>query len=265
MERDAQISCVLIGGGSVFAAGARVLQICGADWRSTDCPALLHTGAKKRPTRTTVSSVRFVLITTRCSNLFNLVTNYCFADGWNLLKFYLETLKISQPIRCLLKLAWISSGRPRTLNVMFKAHHSAARAGRVAARLAGLPGLEVPSCLVLAPAGARTKTIGDNIWHHSLTSQNRLDAASTTRSAAGGQENLNEIQPTIVHGQGTEREFAMAAALSGFPNFIPSTASCRTARLLRRSRPGSYLWLRRDWNLLRFHRTAGLLCNSAYT
>lgn len=82
----------------------------------------------------------------------------------------------------------------------------------------------------------------------------------------GVRRKLLEIRPDVVHGQGTERECALCAAFSGFPNVITIHGNMRGMAV---SCGGIYdriyylaaaLW---EWVALK--RTGGVLCNSAYT
>jgi glycosyltransferase involved in cell wall biosynthesis len=76
---------------------------------------------------------------------------------------------------------------------------------------------------------------------------------------------LRELQPDLVHGQGTERECAISAVFSGFPNVV--TIHGNMAELARqfRERVGSYAWLTARLENFTLKRTAGVVCNSAYT
>lgn len=76
---------------------------------------------------------------------------------------------------------------------------------------------------------------------------------------------LKEIRPDIVHGQGTERDCAISAVFSGFPNVV--TIHGNMAELARqfRARLGSYAWLVARLEDFTLRRTAGVFCNSAYT
>jgi glycosyltransferase involved in cell wall biosynthesis len=76
---------------------------------------------------------------------------------------------------------------------------------------------------------------------------------------------LRDIQPDIVHGQGTERDCSISAVLSGFPTVL--TIHGNMAALARQfhARPGSFYWLTallENWTL---PRAEGVFCNSDYT
>ena len=76
---------------------------------------------------------------------------------------------------------------------------------------------------------------------------------------------LKEIQPDIVHGQGTEGHNSLAAICSGFPNVV--TIHGNMADLARQFREpvGSYNWLAGRLETFTLKRTYGVLCNSAFT
>jgi len=76
---------------------------------------------------------------------------------------------------------------------------------------------------------------------------------------------LCEIQPDIVHGQGTERDCAISAAFSGFPNVVTIHGNMAELSRLFRARIGSYHWLAGWLEDFALPRTAGVFCNSAYT
>ncbi|MEI8042281.1 MAG: glycosyltransferase family 4 protein [Verrucomicrobiota bacterium] len=76
---------------------------------------------------------------------------------------------------------------------------------------------------------------------------------------------LKEIQPDIVHGQGTEGHNALAAICSCFPNVV--TIHGNMADLARQFQEpvGSYNWLAGKLETFALKRTCGVLCNSAFT
>ena len=76
---------------------------------------------------------------------------------------------------------------------------------------------------------------------------------------------LKEINPDIVHGQGTERECAIGAVLSGYKNVL--TIHGNMSELARRygARFPQYGWFASKLEDLTLKRTTGVLCNSAYT
>ncbi len=75
---------------------------------------------------------------------------------------------------------------------------------------------------------------------------------------------LREIQPDIVHGQGTERDCAISAALSGFPNVLTIHGCMNAIAQLHKSRIGSFHWLAARLEDFALSRTNGVLCISDY-
>ncbi len=77
---------------------------------------------------------------------------------------------------------------------------------------------------------------------------------------------LRAIQPDIVHGQGTERDCAISAVLSGFPNVLTIHGNMRAMETLHRSGKGAvFYWCAARLETFALRRTNGVLCNSAYT
>ena len=76
---------------------------------------------------------------------------------------------------------------------------------------------------------------------------------------------LREIRPDVVHGQGTERECALCAAFSGWPNVV--TVHGNMGALARQFGEGlvSYGRVAAVLEGLALRRTGGVFCNSAYT
>ena len=134
------------------------------------------------------------------------------------------------------------------------------------AGLAGFPDLEVHHISCLQQPVREPERWVDNVCYHSL----HVPKLGWMRTFYQGcvravRKKLKQIQPDIVHGQGTERECALAAALSGFPNVITIHGIMSEQARLFRSRPGSFLWLAARLENFALRRTDGVLCNSAYT
>jgi glycosyltransferase involved in cell wall biosynthesis len=76
---------------------------------------------------------------------------------------------------------------------------------------------------------------------------------------------LKAIQPDIIHGQGTERDCAISAVFSGFPNVVTVHGNMRMIAAVNRARPFSYLWLAAKLEGFTLPRTDGVVCISHYT
>ena len=107
--------------------------------------------------------------------------------------------------------------------------------------------------------------LADNIWYHGLLVPKvgwmRTFYQGCIRAA---RRKLRELQPDIVHGQGTERDCAISAVLSGFPNVITVHGNMNAIAALHRSRPGSFQWLAARLENFTLPRSGGIICISDY-
>ncbi|MGH8022454.1 MAG: glycosyltransferase family 4 protein [Limisphaerales bacterium] len=131
---------------------------------------------------------------------------------------------------------------------------------------AKLPEVEVHvlSC-IQQPMQSPVK-LADNIWYHGLL----VPKLGWLRTGYQGciravRRKLGELQPDVVQGDGTERECAISAAFSGFPNVVAMQGIMSEQARLNPNRIGSYLWLTKKFEDFVLPRTAGVLCNSSYT
>ncbi|HWV98681.1 MAG TPA: glycosyltransferase family 4 protein [Candidatus Acidoferrum sp.] len=76
---------------------------------------------------------------------------------------------------------------------------------------------------------------------------------------------LRDLRPDIAHGQGTERYYALAAALSGFPNIITIHGNMRQVARALGANPFSFHWITARMESLAIRRTGGVVCLSRYT
>lgn len=132
--------------------------------------------------------------------------------------------------------------------------------------LALLPDLEVHVVSCLQQPVASPNKIAGNIWYHGL----RVSKIGWLRTAYQGciravREKLREIQPDIVHGQGTERDCALSAVFSGFPNVVTIHGNMRLIAALNRERPFSYNWLAARLEGFTLPRTNGVVCITRHT
>jgi glycosyltransferase involved in cell wall biosynthesis len=108
--------------------------------------------------------------------------------------------------------------------------------------------------------------LADNTWFHSLLVPKlgwlRTGYQGCIRAVRG---KLKEISPDIVHGQGTERDCAMAAVFSGFSNVVTLHGIMNEQAKLLKALPGTFYWLAARLEKFALRRTDGVLCNSAYT
>lgn len=132
---------------------------------------------------------------------------------------------------------------------------------------AKLPGVEahVVSC-TQRPMVASPEKLADNIWFHSLHVPNigwmRTLYQGCIRAT---RKKLREIQPDIVHGQGTERECSLSAVFSGFPNVLTIHGNMRLVAKVQRARPFSFWWNAARLETFTVPRSLGVVCITNYT
>ncbi len=76
---------------------------------------------------------------------------------------------------------------------------------------------------------------------------------------------LQAIQPDIVHGQGTERDCAISAVLSGYPNVLTLHGNMRLIAQVTKARAFSHPWLAARLEKFLLPRTRGVVCITRYT
>jgi glycosyltransferase involved in cell wall biosynthesis len=131
---------------------------------------------------------------------------------------------------------------------------------------AQLPEVEVHVVSCTQQPMRAPEKIAPNIFYHSL----HVPKIGWMRTLYQGciratRKKLREIRPDIVHGQGTERDCAISAVLSGFPNMLTIHGNMRSVAEFYRAWPGSFYWLAARLEGFALRRTAGVFCNSAYT
>ena len=132
--------------------------------------------------------------------------------------------------------------------------------------LAAIPEVETHVvCCVQKPVRSPQK-LAPNIYYHSLLvpkfgwmKSGFLGCIRATR------KKLREIQPDIVHGQGTERDCAICAVFSGFPNVLTLHGNMRLIAKLNHERPFSYVWFAARFERFVLPRTGGVVCITNYT
>src|SRR3569833_1961326 len=76
---------------------------------------------------------------------------------------------------------------------------------------------------------------------------------------------LGDIQPDLVHGQGTERDCAISAVLSGYPNVLTIHGNHRLIAKVTGAKPFSYTWLAAKLESVTIPRSNGVVCFTHYT
>jgi glycosyltransferase involved in cell wall biosynthesis len=124
--------------------------------------------------------------------------------------------------------------------------------------------LHVLSCLQELPVSSPAK-LADNIYYHAL----HVPKIGWLKTGYQGciravRRRLREINPDIVHGQGTERDCALCASWSGFPNVLTIHGVMRAISALSKSRLLSYYWFAKHLETLSLRRTGGVITISPY-
>jgi len=120
-------------------------------------------------------------------------------------------------------------------------------------------------CCVQRPLRSPPK-LASNIFFHSLL----VPKWGWMRGAYLGciraiRRKLREIKPDIVHGQGTERYSALAAACSGFPNVLTIHGNMRLVAKVNHAPPFSFQWLAARLETFTLPRSDGIVCITSYT
>jgi glycosyltransferase involved in cell wall biosynthesis len=124
--------------------------------------------------------------------------------------------------------------------------------------------MHIVSC-TQQPMSAPEK-LTEKVWYHSL----HVPKIGWLRTFYQGcvratRRKLKEIQPDIVHGYGTERDCALSAAFSGFPNVVSIQGIMSEQARRFKPRFGSYRWLAAHLENFTLPRAGGVICNSLYT
>jgi glycosyltransferase involved in cell wall biosynthesis len=78
-------------------------------------------------------------------------------------------------------------------------------------------------------------------------------------------EKLRVIKPDLAHGQGTERDCAISAIFSGFPNVVTIHGNMRLIAKINKAKPLDFLWLAAQLEKITLPRTRGVVCITRYT
>ena len=107
--------------------------------------------------------------------------------------------------------------------------------------------------------------LSNNTWFHSLY----VPKIGWLRTGYFGcilavRRKLREIQPDIVHGQGTERDCAISAVFSGYPAVVTLHGVMDALRVHHKAKIGCYLWCAAFLERLALTRCKNIICISPY-
>lgn len=125
--------------------------------------------------------------------------------------------------------------------------------------------VHVVSCLQQMPKRSPAQ-LADNIFYHPL----HVPKIGWLRTGYQGciratRRKIRELQPDIVHGQGTERDCAMCAVFSGLANVLTIHGNMQRVAEFIEARPLSYYWFAAKLERLCLRRTDGIVAISTYT
>ena len=108
--------------------------------------------------------------------------------------------------------------------------------------------------------------IASNIFYHGLL----VSKSGWLRTLYQGciratRKKLQELKPDIVHGQGTERDCALAAIFSGFPNVLTIHGNMRLIAQMSGALPLTFWWNAARLEAFTLPRTHGVVCITNYT
>ena len=131
---------------------------------------------------------------------------------------------------------------------------------------AELPGHEVHVVSCVRQSVESPAKLAPNIFYHSLV----VPKVGWMKTLYQGciravRSKLREIRPDVVHGQGTERDCAICAVYSGFPNLVTIHGNQRLVADLHGARPFSFYWLNARLESFLLRRTGGVVCITRYT
>jgi len=131
---------------------------------------------------------------------------------------------------------------------------------------AQLPKLEVHVISCTKKLMSSPKKLASNIWFHSLQVKN----IGWLRTGYSGcilavRKKLSEIQPHIVHAQGTERDCAISAAPTSFPKVLTIHGNIRAIAKAAGAPFFSFWWFQAKLESFVLPMFDGVFCNSRHT
>ena len=129
-----------------------------------------------------------------------------------------------------------------------------------------LPDLEVHVVSCIRQPVRSPQKLAPNIYFHSVV----VPKIGWMRTLYQGciratRKKLHEIQPDIVHGQGTELDCGISATFSGFPNVLTIHGNMRSIARVNCVKPFSFNWVAARLEGFVLPRTDGVVCITNYT
>lgn len=130
---------------------------------------------------------------------------------------------------------------------------------------AKLPDVEIHLVACVKQLVPHTPKLADNIYYHPLLVPGRWTRTLYRACVRATRNKLHEIKPDIVHAQGTERDCALAAVYSGFPNIVTIHGNMREVAKALRAPLLSFHTVQTILETWAIRRTIGVLCLTNYT
>jgi glycosyltransferase involved in cell wall biosynthesis len=131
---------------------------------------------------------------------------------------------------------------------------------------AGMPGVEVHVVSCASVKMEVPEKLAANIWFHQpVVAKPGWGRSLFLGCAWSVRRLLKRLQPDIVHGQGTERDCAMDAVLSGFPNVLTLHGNMRVHAKRPEQKGSSYYKMAAALESFCLKRTEGVVAISSYT
>src|ERR1017187_3700865 len=132
--------------------------------------------------------------------------------------------------------------------------------------LAMIPEIEVHVVSCIRQPVVSPEKIAPNTFFHSLVVP-KIGWMKTMFQGCvrAARKKIREIQPDIVHGQGTEADCSISAIYSGFPNVLTLHGNMRSIARINRDPPFSYNWVAARLEGFVLPRTDGVVCITNYT
>ncbi len=132
--------------------------------------------------------------------------------------------------------------------------------------LALIPAIEVHVVSCIRRPVTSPEKIAPNIFFHSLVVP-KIGWMKTLFQGCvrAARKKIQEIQPDIVHGQGTEADCSISAIYSGFTNVLTLHGNMRSVARINGDVPFSYNWLAARLEGFVLPRTDGVVCITTYT
>jgi glycosyltransferase involved in cell wall biosynthesis len=132
--------------------------------------------------------------------------------------------------------------------------------------LALIPEIEVHIVACIRQPVRSPEKIAPNTYFHSLVVP-QIGWMKTLFQGCvrAARKKIREINPDIVHGQGTEADCSLSAIYSGFPNVLTLHGNMRSVARINGDPPFSYNWVAARLEGFVLPRTDGVVCITRYT